>query len=392
MKRLVSALLVIGLVGPVAWGQEAPPRTEGGETASQVSPSEGDGIDVLESVKTALGLNETSVRIRGGLTAGYTYSLADPEAHRDANALRLSDPDHNSFGLTHGSIGLERQVRLDRDYDLGFGADLVVGRIVERAFDDGLLRSGAFAIGQANVKLKTPVPGGLTIGVGKEYGWFGLESIDLNRNFHHSLSYAIESAPRTVTGLSARIHLAEGVSYTQYLSNGSDLAIDDNDSKSLGGQLRFESERGMLSLNYFLGAERLGSESDLNWIAEAAGSYQLSDVFSIGGLVRVGQEEVNGRTHEFGLLQALARADLMDGLFSVGGRVSLLHDEDGMVTGQGQKLLELTLTAELRPVEALSVGVEYRHDHSSEDAFAGSAGAATRSTQDTVSAFVRLRF
>jgi len=243
------------------------------------------------------------------------------------------------------------------------------------------------------VDLKTPIFGGTKFRVGKEYGWFGLDSIDLSRNFHQSLSYAALSAPRTLMGVSAEIELLDGVTYAQYLVNGSDLAVDENDAKSLAGRLRLESDRASLTLSYLLGADRFDSEGEVSWIAEAVGTYRFNDVLSIGGMVRVGQEELNGTTREFGLLEAQARVSLFDGRLVLGARASVLHDEDGMVTGQEQSLLEVTTTAELRLAEQFGVGAEFRHDESSEDdAFGGSRGAATRSSQDTLSFFVRVRF
>ena len=261
------------------------------------------------------------------------------------------------------------------------------------SIEDGLLKSRGIAIGQAYVDVKTPFFGDATFRLGKGYGWFGANSVDLSRNFHQSLSYAALSAPRTLMGASVEIELLDGVTYAQYLVNGSDLAVDENDAKSLAGRLRLESERASLTLSYMLGADRFDSEGELSWFAEAVGTYKLNDMLSVSGLVRVGQEEVNGETHEFGLLEAQARASLFEGRFVIGARASVLHDEDGMITGRDQSLFEVTATAEFRPLDQIGIGLEYRHDQSSEDdAFGGSRGAATRSDQDTVSFFFRVRF
>jgi len=397
VSRLISALVLVVCFGGFAWGDEAPPvdpkpqGAEGKEVAETVTKEEG----VLDEL-TFEALREQILgrsTVRGALSAGYSYNLADPEQHRGGNALRLSDPDHNSFGLTHAVLGLERRVDPNSDVDVGYGLDLTVGRVVDEAYDDGLLQSRGIAVGQAYVDLKTPLFGGMKFRAGKEYGWFGLDSVDLSRNFHQSLSYAALSAPRTLMGVSAEIELLDGVTYAQYLVNGSDLAIDDNDTKSLAGRLRLASDRASLTLSYMLGADRFDSEGELSWIAEAVATYQVTDTLSIGGLVRVGQEEVNGSVREFGLLEAQARVSLFDGLLHLGARASVLHDEDGMITGRDQSLFEVTTTAELRLAEQFGVGAEFRHDESSEDdAFGGSRGAATRSSQDTLSFFVRVRF
>ncbi len=397
MSRLISVLVLVVCFGGFAWGADLPPvdRKPPGAEGSGVTEAvtkEEEGLDDFSfDAFRDLVLGRTTVR--GALSAGYSYNLADPEQHRGGNALRLSDPDHNSFALTHAVLGLERRVDPNSDVDVGYGLDLTVGRVVDEAYDDGLLQSRGIAVGQAYVDLKTPLFGGMKFRAGKEYGWFGLDSVDLSRNFHQSLSYAALSAPRTLVGVSAEIELLDGVTYAQYLVNGSDLAIDDNDAKSLAGRLRLASDRGSLTLSYMLGADRFDSEGELSWIAEAVATYQLTDTLSVGGLVRVGQEEVNGSVREFGLLEAQARVSLFDGLLHLGARASVLHDEDGMITGRDQSLFEITATAELRLAEQFGVGAEFRHDESSEDdAFGGSRGAATRSSQDTLSFFVRVRF
>ena len=334
-----------------------------------------------------------NTRVRGALRGGYGWNLAAPDQRKGANDLRLSDPDHNTFALTHALLGVERRISPDAIWGVGYGLDVVAGRVVEEAYDDGLLQSRGLAVGQAYVDLKLPLFGGTTIGAGKRYGWFGLESIDLSRNFHQSLSYAALSAPRTVTGLSVDFELADGLSYTQYVVNGWDQAIDENDAKSLGGSLRLERGDFRARLNWIAGAERADSEADLRWLLEVAVDYSLDDATRFELLLRYGQEEFGDQTEDFALVQAGVRREFFDGSVRMGLRVTFLHDEDGLITGREQSLLEATATAEWRPLDAVGLGVEYRHDHSSEaDAFRGSRGQATRRGQDTVAFFLRFDF
>ena len=352
--------------------------------AEQESPP-----DVLDAMKAALGQTEVS----GSIRAGYTANLVGPDAKRGANELRLSDPDHNTFSLSYARLGVTRRVSRDRDFDVGFGVDVVAGRVVEEAFDDGLLQARGLGVGQAYAEVKTPVLGGLTVGAGKRYGWFGLESIDLSRNFHHSLSYAALSAPKTATGLSLELELTEGLTYTQYLSNGWDEAIDANDAKSFGGQLQLHSGRLTAALNWIVDAERADSEADLRWVLEATVRYGLGESAELGFLARYGEEEFDGRDERFALFQAQVRREFFEGKLEAGVRVSFLRDEDGLITGRAQSLVETTATLEFHPVSPVTIGLEYRHDESSKDgAFAGHRGQASRRGQDTLSVYFQLQF
>lgn len=407
MHRSVSVSLVLLLALP-AWAQAGPPAKEGppvqppspaAQAAHELDDvklrldaleaAEESPPDVLEAVKTALGQTEVS----GSIRAGYTANLADPDAKRGANDLRLSDPDHNTFNLSYAHLGVTRRVSRERDFDVGFGLDVVAGRVVEEAFDDGLLQTRGLGVGQAYVEVKTPVFGGLTIGAGKRYGWFGQESIDLSRNFHHSLSYAALSAPKTTTGLSLEIELLEGLTYTQYVSNGWDEAIDVNDAKSFGGQLQLQSGKLRAALNWIVGAERADSEGDLRWVLEANVRYGLGESTELGFLARYGEEEFDTGNERFALFQAQVRRQFLEGKVEAGLRVSFLRDQDGMITGRAQSLVETTATVEFHPISPVTIGLEYRHDESSKDgAFAGHRGQASRRGQDTLSVYFELQF
>lgn len=409
MHRSVSVSLVLMLALP-AWAQAGPPL-EGAvqegvsdppsprsaldladlerRVDALESPPDPSGEDMFEAMKTALGETE----VRGSIRAGYTANLASPDAKRGANDLRLSDPDHNTFSLSYAQLGATKRVSRDRDFDLGFGIDVVAGRVVEEAFDDGLLQSRGLGVGQAYVEVKTPAFGGLTFGAGKRYGWFGLESIDLSRNFHHSLSYAALSAPKTVTGLSAELELFEGLTYTQYVANGWDEAIDGNHAKSFGGQLQLRSGNLTAAFNWIVGAERPDSEADLRWILEARVRYGLGESTELGFLARYGEEEFDTGNERFALFQGQIRREFFEGKLEAGLRVSFLRDQDGLITGRAQSLVETTATLEFHPVSAVTFGLEYRHDESSKDgAFVGHRGQASRRGQDTLSLYFELAF
>jgi hypothetical protein len=84
---------------------------------------------------------------------------------------------------------------------------------------------------------------------------------------------------------------------------------------------------------------------------------------------------------------------------SLAVRGEYFRDQGGSRTGHDQTLAGVTATLEVRPLEALALRVEYRHDWSSEDVFLGSSSSSSSSSsfggedeQDTISASISLAF
>jgi hypothetical protein len=359
----------------------------------------------------ARGIELTNgIHAYGHLTAAYTRNLADEvQGRKGANALRQSDADHDTFGLTYVQLGLARDPSGKNELDAGFRVEVGFGRLVEESMqDDGLFDDQPIDLPQAYVTAQLPTPVGrpVTISAGRLGGWFGVEGNDLGENLNHSLGYlSALGGPGSITGASVAIDLADGLRYTQYVGNGWDVVVDTNDAKTVGGALEYAL--GALSLrgSWVLGAEGL-EVSQKRWALGADVIY-VSSIFGTelraSGLY--GEEEggaLDGDLARFGGVSLAVKQGLCDAggydCVSIAVRGEWFRDQGGSRSGRDQALAGLTTTLEVRPLEALALRMEYRHDWSSEDAFGGSSSSSSSSSaggedeQDTVSASISLSF
>ena len=340
----------------------------------------------------------SSISLHGHVQTSYTYNLADPDQRKGANRFRLSDADHNAFGIPYAKIGLARALSGRNELDAGFRLEVAAGRMVEEVFQDPTLGDQGITVPQAYVALQLPTPyNPLQLRLGRQYSWFGTESLDLYKNPNFSLSPLALAVPKTVTGLSAGMDLGYGLRYTQFVVQGWDCVEDNNDTKSFGGQLAWRGDKLALALNWIVGAERSSSSSshsgeddDLRWAVELGARYQATASTELRASLLYGQEEFPDDTAKFGGFSVL----VSQGLFEVEGegfhrltaslRGSYLRDQGGSRTGIDQALGELTSTLALNFSENASLRFEYRHDFSSaDDAFLGHRGRPSRSGQDT---------
>ena len=340
----------------------------------------------------------SSIRLYGHVQASYTYNLTDPDQRKGANRLRLSDPDHNAFGVPYGKLGLVRSLSGRNEFDAGFRFEVGAGRMVEEVFQDPTLGDRGITVPQAYVDLQLPTPyKALQLRLGRQYSWFGVESLDLYKNPNFSLSPLTLAVPKTVTGVSLGMDLGAGFRYTQYVVQGWDRVEDNNDAKTFGGQLAWRADRLSLALNWVVGAERqnqsfshIDEEDDLRWAVELAARWAPVEGTELRAALLYGQETFPDETAKFGgvmvaLQQGLLKVEDADyHRFTLGLRGSYLRDQGGARTGTDQALGELTATLAVNLLENASLRFEYRRDFSSaDDAFLGHRGRPSRSGQDT---------
>jgi Putative beta-barrel porin-2, OmpL-like. bbp2 len=361
------------------------------------------GSRAREAEPTPLTDALRSVEVYGSITGSYTWNLADPAQRRRANELRLSDADHNTFTVPFAKLGLTRRVSGLNELDAGFAFELVAGSMVEDAFgNDGVFDDSPLNLTQAYVDLQIPTPlAALRLRAGRSYLPFGVEGLDPAENPHFSISTAKQALPRTVTGLSLGMDLGAGLSYTQWVVNGWDRVVDNNDAKTFAGQLAWQVDGAdaLFTLNWIAGAEGDDSNSDLRWAVELGMRWKPVADLDLRASLLYGQDVVTGsypsgsdETGKFTGLTLMTKKSF----FEVEGedyhrlglalRGSYFRDQGGSRTGLDQSLGEVTATVEFRPLRDAALRVEYRRDMSSrDDAFRGHSGSLSRDAQDTFS-------
>jgi hypothetical protein len=323
------------------------------------------------------------VRVYGGLSAAYTTNFADPVLRKDANDLRLSDRDHDSF-TPNALVGLERALSGRNAYDAGFRLELGVGRLMETALaSDGLFDGEPINLPQFYAQAQLPTPWGQPVAL-KAGRWtflHGGDGLDLAANQTYSIGYLATFGPKTLTGASLTLRLAPGLEYEQFVANGWDEVVDGNDAKTVGGLLTLDAGAFMFRGGWILGAERPGSVSDHRWAINADATWKPFLGTELRASFVYGEEEggnvVDGGLARFGGIGLGFR----QGLFQVSGedwyrlalvgRGDVFRDDGGSRSGEDQDLAQVTGGIELQFLRGASVRAEYRHDWSSQDVFAG---------------------
>jgi hypothetical protein len=341
----------------------------------------------------------------GYLSAAYVYNLASPPARRGTNFFRLNDGDHNTFSLPYVQLGLARDVSGKNELDAGFKAELALGRVVERGFtDDGLFDTGPIDLVQAYAQAQLATPWGLpvTARVGRMGLSWGTETLDMRRNANFSLGLLNTFGPRSITGAALDVDLGEGLRYTQFLGNGWNRVTDNNDGKTVGGELVYGADGLRLRAHWIFGAERESHEGEKRWAVGFDASWQprLGTELLLAGVY--GEEDGADRRDEglarFGGVSLVAKQSFLyceeDQFHRLGFAVrgELFRDEGGSRSNEDQTIGSLTATIEVRPLEPLALRLEYRRDMSSEDVFVGSQRTRARDAQDTFAAELSFAF
>jgi hypothetical protein len=382
---------VAALEAALAAQQEAPEKPPVEEEEGSRSP-----------VRAAL----ERVELYGFANASFVLGLARPRgARKEAFPLRVNDTDHQTFSVPYAKVGVRREVE-GEGWDLGLGVEVGAGRMVEDVFslDPDFNGGEEVNLVQGWVDLQLPTRRPLLLRGGRTYGWFGVESLDLPSNDNLSLSYFANFTPYTHTGVSAGVELVDGLRYTQWIVNGWDLVVDQNDAKSYGGHLRWEQgDLPALAAHWLIGAERPSNEHDLRWLAQLDATWEVRDGTTLRASGHYGQEEgaaLGGGTAKYGGLLLIARQDLVsfgddddDATLYLAGRVAWWRDQGGSKTGRDQALLDTTVTLGLEVLEHGLLRLEWRRDDSTkDDVFLGRRGLPSRDAQETVAIDLSVAF
>ncbi|MGE0712936.1 MAG: outer membrane beta-barrel protein [Planctomycetota bacterium] len=372
------------------------------EAPKEEEPARGDEDEAERGpLPSWVGAALRGVELHAIGVGSYTWNLADPRRRQGANLTRVSDLDHDTFSPTFFKLGLSRPVSGENAWDAGVRLEVAAGTMVEEtlSLDSRFLGGRPVNLANAYVELQVPSCWGhpLKVRAGRAYGWFGLDSLDLWDSPLFSHSYYSNYTPFTNTGLFLETELGGGFSYMQYVGNGSEVVVDNNRSKSVGGRLAWtQSDDLSVALCWIWGNEREANEHDARWQTELDLSWSPLERTDLYLMLHYGQEEgqaLGGGTAKFGggslaLRQGLLAPSAEDAdwsLLSLLARVSYLRDQGGVNTGLDQALTELTGGVEVKPLEFAWLRLEYRADLSTQpNAFLGHRARMSRRWQSTL--------
>jgi hypothetical protein len=289
------------------------------------------------------------------------------------NQLRVFDFQDNSLEIDAIELSIGKVAA--RPGDAGFRCDLTAGSSIPPVTHSSGLDMEDIDFHQLFLTFIAPIGSGLRLDFGKFVTSMGYEVIEgydgYNDNYSHSFlfGYAI---PYTHTGMKATFAFSDRLSALLMVVNGWDNAVDNNLSKSLGGQVSVQPTEGMtVSANYMVGPEKSDNESDNRQLVDLVASYAPDSSVMVGLNGDYGTEQHSARSGGAAVWVGAAgylRLILADNV-SLCLRAEQFEDKDGLRTGVKQKLREVTLTPAFKVSPEFIVRGDLRLDHSDQDVF-----------------------
>ncbi|PTL84926.1 porin [Vitiosangium sp. GDMCC 1.1324] len=218
--------------------------------------------------------------------------------------------------------------------------------------------------------------GPLTLEAGVYPSHIGLETFQSQANWTYTRSWMGELSPYYQTGLKGTWKFSDAWSAQLHLLNGWQTIGENNRGKALGTQVAYSGDRLSASFNTFIGEEGSGDATGLRLFGDLVATYKVTDAFSVSGTTDVGTQHRPGQDAALWYAAGLnARVQIAKPV-AVAARAEVFHDRDGLISGTAQRLVEGTVTLEVKPAEHLVLKLEARHDRSTADVFGGSETTA----------------
>jgi hypothetical protein len=316
----------------------------------------------LDSLEQAVELDQgagdlfSDFRISGFGVADYGYQFNTDNNTFGATKLALSvftraGPYVSFFGQFTTLFEFERPGEEEEEEEgalLEVTSQAAAGRLSSSGGEEG--EEGAVLETEIdNLILSVTVPGftNLTFWLGRFDAPLGFERDDEPLNFQPTLSFNFEFArPVKFTGLLARYVPIPQLAIAGYVVNGWDVALDNNNAKTLGGRVSFlPHEYTAISLNGVYGAEKEDNTDDKRFLLDADFTVQPVRALILGGEFNYGTEEnsaEDGGDADWigGLLTGFIRFTRH---FGVTLRYDVLDDKDGGRTGASRTLQSFTV-------------------------------------------------
>ena len=376
----------------------AAPQTIGEHVASV----EKDLSDTKKSLADNLG-----VHIHGLAEASYEYNLNHPglTSSTRINQFRAFDTDANGFELSQFNLHIDRTV----EGGVGFVSDINFGKTAEvlrgaTRYSNSSTPPGTDEVDptQAYVTYTLPVGSGVNFSAGKFVTLLGAEVIKTYNNFNYNESESLIftlGIPFTHTGLRANYAFSDKIGLTMGVNNGWDDVADNNDGKSLEGELSLTpSAAWSILINGMYGPEQLNHGNSKRGVIDPVVTWQTplpaltlvgeymyaheDNPVAVSPLLTGANEGVNplfflpgcptSQCVRHGVAWQGAAGyiiyDLTDKAELV-ARGEYFRDSDGVRTGIRQTLGEVTFTLNYKIASGLLGRLEYRHDESNASPF-----------------------
>jgi hypothetical protein len=356
------------------------------------------------------------ITINAFASASYTWNFNDPLSR--TNTYRVFDYDHNSFRIDAAEIVLQKAVANKGDF--GFRIDVAMGAVARVASSAGLFRDPDSGKGldidlqQAFASYIIPVGHGLRLDFGKFVTPVGYELIDgydgYNDNFSRSFMFGYAIA-FTHTGFKLSYPFSDKFAASVALINGWDNVVDNNAAKSFFVNFAITPIAPLgIYLTYLGGPERSDSNSDFRNLIDLVVTAQVHSklklafnadyAYEVGGRLGPDPSIPLGTTDAAPLISlgsaqwfamALYIRAQIHARFALIARGEIFWDLDAMrlpvpagASFGNQRVMEATLTGEVRLTDAIILRPEFRIDGSDHKVFEDKSGIAPKSYQPTL--------
>jgi Putative beta-barrel porin-2, OmpL-like. bbp2 len=342
-------------------------------------------------------------------SVGYTWNFNNPPSN--TNQLRAFDVDHNSITIDAAELVIQKAVANKGDF--GFRIDFTMGNVAKGAAARGLFRDPTtgiaqdFDLQQAFISYIIPIGHGLRFDLGKFVTPAGAELIEgydgYNDNFSRGLLFTL-AIPFTHTGFKLSYPFNDKFSVSAMLINGWDNVIDNNAAKSFGVSFAITPVAPLsIYVNYIGGPERdRPADGDFRHLVDAVIVYKPISrlTLTLNGDWALDTNAIaaapsplmtdptdpaaagSASNAQWGGLALYIRFQATS-RFAAIARGEIFWDPDGFRTGTAQRVMELTLTPELKVTDAFLVRGEFRIDNSDKSFFVREDGL-TRHYQPTI--------
>jgi len=361
------------------------------------------------SVTQAAVLTKEDFNLYGYVEASYTHNFNNPNSQ--ANALRIFDPDANSFRPNLAQMVFEKEAKssgsnVDRGgfrIKLNYGEDaqLTSGSIVGNV--PGGSTADDFDFQEAYAQYIAPVGNGLDLRIGKMNTLIGYEVIEspLNPNFSRSWLFGF-GEPFTTTGVRASYEFNDVVNFSIGAINSfTGAQSDGNRGKSVEALLGITPMDWLgLSIFGFWGPEGVVGAKNADRLL--IGGIVTAEVTKQTSLVLEGYYANQANAARTGVATAPSGANArwngiagyvihdFDDQWGVRFRGELFEDAQGFLTGTPQTLWEGTATLQYKPTPSLITRFEFRYDKSNANSF--QYGQRAANNQETLATEVIFLF
>ena len=377
LSRLAAGAVCMSVLASApAWASSSNPAgtTEAATSAESTATATQPGGDaVLEFFR--------KVEFSGLVDTYFTYHFGQPQTS-EFTPLRNFDVRHNQFSLGLVELAMARPVAADDR--VGFRFDLQYGQVAQIFNGDPLDNNALVNVQQGYVSYLAPVGSGLTFEVGKFVTPIGTEATESNLNNNYSRAFLYALGPYYHVGARVAYTVNSKVSLGGMLVNGWNASGDNNSGKSVGGSITIKPTSSLtLIQNVLVGPEQTDNTDDVRTYSDTNVALSISPKMTTGLNYVYAKDSSGGESINWQGLALYYRNQVTDS-FAFSPRFEWFDDADGFVTGAGQALKELTLTAEVKHPKGLIFRAEYRRDWSDVAYFTKDGEAADNQNTFTI--------